>query len=64
MEKSDLAKLIGGVITRADTGPDGGLVLSISHDAGHYVVEARACQCGKPCDLTHIEITKISGYGQ
>lgn len=60
----ELKNLVGGVVTRADKNSDGGLVLSISHDRGHYVVEAKACQCGEPCDLTHIHITKISGHGQ
>jgi hypothetical protein len=54
--------LVGGVITRASEGADGGLLVSVSTDHGHYVIEAKACQCGKPCDLTHIHITKITGH--
>lgn len=62
MTDEQLQYLIGGVVTRASEDADGGLLLSVSTDQGHYVIEAKACQCGEPCDLTHIEITKIHGY--
>lgn len=63
MPDADLKGLLGGVITRADRLPNGGLVISISNEGGHFIVQAEACQCGEPCDLTHISVTRISGYG-
>jgi hypothetical protein len=65
MAEPTVENLVGGVVTRAAIDSDGGLVVSISNDNGHFVVEAKACRCGEPCDLTHIGITKISGsYGK
>lgn len=61
MAEPTVEDLVGGVVTRAAIDADGGLVVSISKDTGHFVVEAKACQCGEPCDLTHIHITKING---
>lgn len=61
MTETDLEHLVGGVVTRASTTDSGGVVLSLSTDRGHYVLHAEACHCGKPCDMTHIAITKING---
>lgn len=62
LDEQNLDYLKTGVITNAGLTAGGGLSLSISTDHGHYIVEAEACQCGKPCDLTHVHVTKISGY--
>lgn len=61
MPDADVSVLVGGVITRARRSETGGMIVSVAQDNGHYVVQAEACHCGKPCDMTHITVTKING---
>lgn len=61
MPDADVSVLVGGVITRASFSATGGMIISVSQDNGHYVVQAEACHCGKLCDMTHITVTKING---
>lgn len=61
MSEVSLDNLVDGVIARISETDTGGLALSVVSDGVRYVLQAEACHCGKPCDMTHIVVTKISG---